>query len=654
MKKKTDLFLFLLALGLIAAAVIHSYRGTLDNGFVYDDPLLIHDAPLVADPDASWWDAFSQPYFGAGGGGVGFYRPLMVLLFRLEYKLYAAEAWGFHLDNLLIHMAVCWALFGLLAMLGACRPWAVAAGLLMAVHPITTESVAWIAGRTDPLALLFMLLSLVFLVSFLRTEEGRGIKHQRQWLITLSLVSFCAALLTKEIACLLPVPVLLVLFAADPDEMGFEERPAWTAWLIFGTFVAMALLLFLVKGALPRAEDVEFYSGRGTAWERGITFLSLLPAYVAKLCWPFDLNIAHPVVLIRSATHPWTGAGFLILLAGIVLFFLALRKRKLVPALGLSIFLLSLLAVSNTVFPIHYGLREMDFPFFERYLYIPLAGLLMAFAALAPRRPGRILAFAPLILTLGLCPFLGTVTQARNAEWKSNESLFLAAVKRYPESPSLHFNLGQAFMDAGKFREARAAFYKAHHLDESLVMARVQEAVALASYAGVEEGAALLEEILKADPENGQAWEALGFIHGRAENWLDAYEAYSRALPLVGHDPITRSSRDLAAKGVKAELERLYLEKKDHDAVLERAERVLAWYPRCTWALEARGLALFEMGRAKEAKKTFEAALRSAEFPPVRAMSALIEIYEQDGQPEKAEALRIELAKIKELQEPGE
>ncbi|MHC4943478.1 MAG: tetratricopeptide repeat protein [Planctomycetota bacterium] len=650
MKAKTDLFLFLLSLGLIAAAVFFSYRGILDGEFVYDDPLLIHDSPLVADPEASMWDAFSQPYFGAGGQGVGFYRPLMTLLFRLEYKLFEAEAWGFHLDNLLIHLGACWTLFGLFVLLGACRPWALAGALLMAVHPVTTESVAWISGRTDPLALLFMLLSLIFLVGFLRTRQEGRIKHQRQWMITLSLISFIAALLTKEIAYLLPVAVLLVLFAADRDEMGFEEKPAKSVWLIFGTFVGLAVLLFILASALPQTDDAELYSGRGTGWERGLTFLALLPAYLAKLCWPFDLNIAHPVVLINEVINPFVGAGLLILLMGILLFILALRKRSLMPALGLSFFLLALLAVSNTVFPIYYGLREMDFPFFERYLYIPLAGLLTVFTSLAPRRPGRFIAFAPLILVLCLCPFLGTVTKARSNEWRDNVSLFLVGVERFPESPSLTFNLGQAFMEAGKFREARSAFYSAYHLDESLDMARVQEAVALAGYSDVEDGVALLEEILDADPENGQAWEAMGFIYGRAGQWLDAYEAYSRALPLVGHDPITRSSRDLAAKGVKAELETLFLEKKDFEAVLERADRVLAWYPQCTWALEARGLALYEMGKEKEAKKTFEACLRSAEIPPVRAMAALIEIYEREGQAEKAEALRIELAKIKELQ----
>ena len=189
-----------LSLAAVAAAVFAAYSVTLDHDFVYDDPLLILDNPVVTDPSVSFVKAFTTPYFGAGGGGMGYYRPLMTFTFRIEHWLYRGEPFGFHLDNLLIHLGACFMVFFLLIRLGASRTGGFLAALVLAAHPVTTESVAWISGRTDPFAFLFMGVSLLL---FLRVLEIR-----RRTLYLTSLLFFLASMLVKEIGVIL----LFVIF----------------------------------------------------------------------------------------------------------------------------------------------------------------------------------------------------------------------------------------------------------------------------------------------------------------------------------------------------------------------------------------------------------------------------------------------------------
>ncbi|MFH2002440.1 MAG: tetratricopeptide repeat protein [Planctomycetota bacterium] len=651
------------AAALIAGAVFFCYFMTVDADFVYDDPILILDNPLVSNPAANFMDIFFQPYFGTNSG---FYRPLMTLLFRVEFYLYKGQAFGFHLDNLLIHAGACLALFGLLLLLLVPLPRALAAGLLLAVHPVATEPVAWISGRTDPLSFLFMGMSVIFLVLFFRSPASRG----RSGLGTAAIACFLIALLVKESALVLLVPAGILIRMLSRENTGGHaqagrepadhsqadgkdadhsraERGSGALYL-GGAYLGVAIFTFIVGRVLQGGDEVELFCGRGNLFERGLTFLSLLPDYMQKLFVPVHQDIARPVHLVTSLQNlgVWLGAGILIVAFAAMIF--GIRRKKAALAAGAGLFLFSLLSVSNLV-PIPYGMREMDFPFFERYLYIPLAGLLVALASVGVKERAWIRNSLPLAAVLCLCPFLTERVKQRNLDWHDNVSLFRAAVQSFPESPSMSFNLGQALSDAGDYRGAQAAFYQASLLDPELAMARVQGAVAAAGMGQMDRAVAELDAILKEDPKNGQAQEALGFIYAGAKQWLPAFESYSRSLPLLGHNPTTRRSRDTVAAKIKEEMETLYLEKKAYREVLDLADRVLAWLPGCAWAHEAKGLALLELGNEAGAVKSLEAALATAGAPPMRAMEKLIPIYERTGREAEAKYLQEQIKMINEI-----
>ena len=154
---------------------------------------------------------------GAGKGlaeifrpaGSYYYRPLVELSYYLDNLLWGMHPRFMHLENILFHLLNAVLVFLIARQVAAVwtvkSPWfPLASALLFAVHPINTESVTWIAGRTDPLAAIFIFSAIWCLLQCLIRD--------RVLYLWPALFLFVMGVLTKEIAlCFLPVALLLVI-----------------------------------------------------------------------------------------------------------------------------------------------------------------------------------------------------------------------------------------------------------------------------------------------------------------------------------------------------------------------------------------------------------------------------------------------------------
>ncbi|MFQ3639471.1 MAG: hypothetical protein SNJ62_05615, partial [Chloracidobacterium sp.] len=141
-----------LALVLAGIAVL-VYANTLGHDFAYDDWLVIVDNPGVRLAD--WRALWLRGYWGHVTGGGGNYRPLTVTTFAVEYWLWGARPAGYHLTNVLLHAANVMWLFALLRRYRVPVGVAALAALIFAVHPVHTEAVANVAGRSELLGMVF-------------------------------------------------------------------------------------------------------------------------------------------------------------------------------------------------------------------------------------------------------------------------------------------------------------------------------------------------------------------------------------------------------------------------------------------------------------------------------------------------------------------
>ena len=146
-----------LALGLL---VLVSYLpAMLARDFVWDD------LPMIGTPAVREPGGLRQIWFSPGEiHAEGHYWPLVYTTFWIEHKLWGFKPAGFHMVNVLLHLANTLLLWRLLRGQAVPGAWLVAA--VFALHPVRVESVAWIIERKDVLSGLFYLLAAAAWIRF--------------------------------------------------------------------------------------------------------------------------------------------------------------------------------------------------------------------------------------------------------------------------------------------------------------------------------------------------------------------------------------------------------------------------------------------------------------------------------------------------------
>jgi protein O-mannosyl-transferase len=189
---------------------------------------------------------------GVYAGWQSFLRPVVVLSFVVDVKLWHLNPLGYHVTNLLLHTANALLVVCLSRSLLRTVPMAQGqvfvlsslAGLLFLALPSHTESVSWISGRTDLIATCLMLCSLIAYCAYCRARHAGY--------LGIALATFFSALLAKESAVSLPFVVLLctIPFAAGDDSRRRLLPSAIGPLLFFVVLAAYALLRYRVLGVL--------------------------------------------------------------------------------------------------------------------------------------------------------------------------------------------------------------------------------------------------------------------------------------------------------------------------------------------------------------------------------------------------------------------
>lgn len=417
-------------------------------------------APINLIDDAGILKFYREPRLGplevVRPGSGYYYRPLISLSFYLDHLLLAQNSYLLHLENILIHAANTVLLF-LLAkrMFTPTSRWLhLVTALLFASHPVNAEAVSWIAGRTDPLALLFVLLSSLALL--------KGVESMRGGYTLLSVLFLAAGVMAKETA-LLFVPGSLLLVRGwlqtrreDPESTRWARRQSRV--LIFsycGICLGFVLLLF-ARGSGDGNSLSKLLAGDGVRLNEAVPLaVSILGFYLKKLVLPWPLNFG-----IISVSR-WYAVPALISLSA--LFFLPRKNPYFFMVLIGLLFLVPALVVG--VFDVAWTVVA------ERYLYLPCAffclgctGYLSLLAARV-RRP-RLLAVT-VSLVVATAAFS---TLQRTRVWQSNQALYRDTVAKSPDFAMLHNTLAVTLIQAGRIPEAQQELNLASSLEPSALL----------------------------------------------------------------------------------------------------------------------------------------------------------------------------------------
>ena len=195
--------LFPLILSLI---IISAYIPTLSGHFILDDRPLVKNNLSIKEFKSPAFYLFQEDGVcdkSPPGYHTGYYRPLVNVFYTLDYRIWGMYPSGFRITNLILHLLTCIILYQLLRKMlgGSLIPFSVT--LLFGLHPVNTESVAWISSRNNILVTLFSLISFYY---YLKQRD-----EKRIWTGVLSYFSFAMALFCKEFAVML-LPIFFIIF----------------------------------------------------------------------------------------------------------------------------------------------------------------------------------------------------------------------------------------------------------------------------------------------------------------------------------------------------------------------------------------------------------------------------------------------------------
>lgn len=295
---------------LILMAVL-PYVNSLRNGFVYDDNTQVLNNPYVQDFD-HLGDIFSTTvwsYVGAQGV-TNYYRPMMTFSYLLLYQAFGPLAYPYHLVSVLLHAGIVCLLFALIARLTRRRSVALITAGLFAIHPVHTESVAWIAAVTDLQLTLFVLLAFGFYVR--SAAPGGARRPGMQAAMTLS---FILAMTSKEQSLMLPVLAMAYehCFREDRGETTLRQKVGryYLLWLVTGAYLMFRVRFFGALAPVLQISDL--------TWTQTIlSSISLVGQYMGKLLWPAQLCAFYVFKRSTSLFDPSVLGGMLALRKSVV------------------------------------------------------------------------------------------------------------------------------------------------------------------------------------------------------------------------------------------------------------------------------------------------------------------------------------------------
>ncbi len=557
----------LLIPALIAAVAVLAHLRALNYGFVSDEKLLITQNQTVRELQIG--EMITGKFWPGKFRGV-YYRPAVTLSYGLGFAVAGESPWLHHLWNFVSHAIAAAGIYFLLLRLFKKQAPALLASVIFAAHPVHSESVAWIPGRTDVMAAAFGIFAWL---AVLRARDKDRAALRGAWYAA-SLLLFVFALGSKEVAVVFPALVLAGDYLLDGSAGHFGSNlkkriPEYAA-------MAAVVIVYLVVRA-------HILSGEGH--EPAADPLAALPAAPRVLSM---ITVFACSFLVMAWPHPWlpdfayenafsemspalmlVAAAFLIALSGI-----AWEQRHKRPAYSFCIagVLISILPFSH--------LAPFPTLFAERFLYLPSVffcaglGLLLTdlLAASSLRKPALALIT---FFVLVLCAH----SAARTHYFAGGIEFWKSVVRKAPDLHLAHQWLGSFYQEDKSYHQAQDHYEQAVKLEPEFTPARLNLVYTLIMTGKPEEAKERLDKLAakknlqeKTVESVAELYNELGLAYFRRYQWGPARRQWERALELCPDRP--------EAHILLARLYLTVLGKKDKgEAHLEKARNIAPDHP---------------------------------------------------------------------------
>jgi tetratricopeptide (TPR) repeat protein len=447
----------------IAGTILLLYIRTLSFDFIgLDEKSLLVDKrdfnkELSNIPKAFRQHVFQTEHYVPSPTSIKYYRPLLTVSFILDEHFSNNSFALFRFSNMLIHFMAVLGLLFVFQQLKIPQAIGFVLSLLFAVHPLLIQAVAWIPGRNDSLVCAFLLWSFYFLL------KTGGIP-KRTLNTFLHLLLFTAALLTKENAIVFFIICIYYLFLMNKNILLKNKL------VLCGSYIAIIFIWYLMrKNAIgetfSKLPISEFYSAF-------LKSAPLLFQYFQKTILPVNLAVMSTV---QDTNYGWVLIAFT--LFGASIYF---TKKIAWTEIILGLLWYFLFFLPTLIFSYFEGMEHRS--------YLPMAGLLIAFAYTEPvinlannfRKLTLIFGSAILIfaaITFVRIPVFSSelaywesayyssehsavvcrdygIILTEKGEYQKAEQAYLEGIKRNPKEILVHYNLGVLYYKASRFDHA--------------------------------------------------------------------------------------------------------------------------------------------------------------------------------------------------------
>lgn len=434
---------------LIVVIISLIFGNILFHQFTYDDHKGIENNRYI-ESLRNFPYLFSKKYFSAFGERS--YRPVVTASYFFDHQLWGKRAFGYHLTNLLLHILTVVFFYIFLRYFFEDRNVRLFAALFFALHPVVCEPVNSLSFREDLLTGLFVMTTLVLILS----SRDRSPLH-----LIAGVFTGLFALFSKESAIPLFF-ICLLLFSLRIGQKNGSKKilsvPALTLQFL------ILVIYILIRFGIMVPKDVwqtRLLGGDAAAASAHSGFLFF--KVWQTLVWPFHLNADYVFRDIRGIITPYSIMGMLFLFLYFFLLFLIYKRGYKRLFAGLCWILLFFIPSSNLI--------PLTNPFAERYLYLILPGFsiltALGFEYIQKKMKGKyvkqqnILYIFPILLLI----FIAALSVNRNLVWSTDKTLWSATLEREPGSVRALNGVGLVFIQKGEFDKAEKLFHNALSID---------------------------------------------------------------------------------------------------------------------------------------------------------------------------------------------
>ncbi len=490
-----------IAIGLLVGISIVIYLNSLNGALVSDDIGAITKNLLINQP----WQYLATRNFN------GF-------TLSVNYLIGGTNPFIYHLTNLFLHLGVVVLVYYFLLKITS-QEISFIASVLFAVHPIHTEAVSWISGRSYLLGAIFLLGSLLFYTAADKKEK------QNYYYYSASLICFFLAQLAelKSVAFLLIIGLYELCFGR------LRQR-----WLRLVPFLALALFfLALLFGPFQTRVIMENpeYAGGVTLTNPLHQIPIALSTYLELFAFPMNLTLYHEDLSFSLANYLVRLAIIVILLGSLIYFY---RKEKLL-FFGFGFFILSL---APTMLPV-----RIAWVVAERYLYFGSIGLCLVAAWVLVKGLKKYPQTLLVVLAI-LVGLLSVRTIIRNQDWRTRETLWVATAQVSPTSAKAWNNMGDIYSGKKDFQSAIMAFQRAIELKPDYIDAHHNIGVTYLQMREFDQAIEWFEKAIAIHPIP-QSYHDMGVAHFYLGNFDKAEKLFKKVLELDPNSPMGYNSLGL-------------------------------------------------------------------------------------------------------------